>query len=232
MGKALDGIRVIDLTQFEAGTSCTQMLAWLGADVIKVEEPTRGDPGRNAMGSSPDRDAEYFLNLNANKRSLTLNLKSEEGKEILFDLLREADIMAENLAPDTLERLGLGYDVVSQVNPRIILARIKGFGTYGPYSGYKSFDPVAQAAGGAFCATGDPDGPPMKPGITVGDTGTGMHAVIGILAALWQRQSTGKGQVVELSMQDAIVNIARVWMSRSKQGTETPPRRGRFWPAI
>ena len=230
MDKALAGITVIDLTQFEAGTSCTQMMAWLGAEVIKIEEPTRGDPGRNAMGSEPGRDAEYFLNLNANKRSITLNLKSEEGKEILFDLLRQADILAENLAPDTLERLGLGYDVLSQVNPRIILARIKGFGTYGPYSKYKSFDPVAQAAGGAFCATGEPDGPPMKPGITVGDTGTGMHAVIGILAALWQRQTTGKGQVVEVSMQDAIVNIARVSMSRSKQGTISPPRLGRFWP--
>ncbi|MCI0841642.1 MAG: CoA transferase [Chloroflexi bacterium] len=230
MEKALEGIRIIDLTQFEAGTSCTQMMAWLGADVIKIEEPTHGDPGRNAMGSRTDRDAEYFMNLNANKRSVTLNLKSDEGKEILFDMIRQADILAENLAPDTLERLGLGYDVLSKVNPRIILARIKGFGTYGPYSRYKSFDPVAQAAGGAFCATGDPDGPPVKPGITVGDTGTGLHAVIGILAALWQRQTTGKGQVVEVSMQDAIVNIARVSMSRSNQGKTSPPRRGRFWP--
>jgi formyl-CoA transferase len=230
MEKALAGVKIVDLTQFEAGTSCTQMLAWFGADVVKIEEPTHGDPGRNAMGSRDDRDAEYFLNLNANKRSLTLNLKSEEGKEILFDLIRQADIMAENMAPDTLERLGLGYDVISQINPRIILARIKGFGTTGPYSRYKSFDPVAQAAGGAFCATGEPDGPPMRPGFNLGDTGTGMHAAIGILAALWQRQTTGKGQVVEVSMQDAMVNLGRVFMARSNQGEFSPSRRGRFWP--
>ena len=224
MEKALHGIRVVDMTQYEAGTSCTQMLAWLGADVIKVEEPTRGDPGRTIAGAPGDSN--YFLNFNSNKRSVTLNLKSERGKELLLELVKQADIVAENLSPGAIERMGLGYDTFSSVNPGIILARIKGFGTYGPYSNIKSFDPVAQAAGGAFCATGDPDGPPMKPGHSVGDSGTGMHAVVGILAALWQRQTTGKGQQVEVSMQDAMVNFGRTWMTRSEQGTIPLPRTG------
>jgi formyl-CoA transferase len=230
MQKALSGIRVVDLTQFEAGTSCTQMLAWLGADVIKIEEPSRGDPGRRVSGAS-DRDSSYFLNLNNNKRSVGLNLKTERGKAIFFDLVRQADIVAENMAPNALERLGLGYPALKEVNPRIVLARIKGFGTYGPYSEYKSFDPVAQAAGGALCATGEPGGPPMKPGITFGDTGTGMHTVIGVLAALWQRQATGKGQVVEVSMQDAMVNVSRIWMNSFNETKKSPPRRGTGWSA-
>ena len=162
MDKALNGIRIVDMTQFEAGTSCTQMLAWLGADVIKVENPGGGDPGRTIAGS--EDDSNYFLNFNSNKRSVTLNLKTERGKELLLELVKQADIVAENLSPGAIERMGLGYDTLSAANPRIILARIKGFGTYGPYSNIKSFDPVAQAAGGAFCATGEPDGPPMKPG--------------------------------------------------------------------
>ncbi len=224
MDKALFGVRVIDLTQYEAGTSCTQMLAWLGADVIKVENPANGDPGRNIMGA--DGDSNYFLHYNSNKRSVTLDLKSDDGKQALLELVKQGDIVAENLSPGALERLGLDYDVLAAANPRIILARIKGFGTYGPYSSYKSFDPVAQAAGGAFCSTGEPDGPPMKPGITAGDSATGMHAAIGILAALWQRQSTGKGQVVEVSMQDAIVNLGRTWMTRAEQGKTSPPRTG------
>ena len=153
-------------------------------------------------------------------------MKTERGKELLLELVKQADIVAENLSPGAIERMGLGYDTLSAANPRIILARIKGFGTYGPYSNIKSFDPVAQAAGGAFCATGEPDGPPMKPGHSVGDSGTGMHAVVGILAALWQRQTTGKGQQVEVSMQDAMVNFGRTTMTRSEQGTVPQKRTG------
>ena len=194
MQKALEGVQVIDLTQFEAGTSCTQMLAWLGADVIKIEQPGVGDPDRGA-GQQSEGDSNYFIHYNSNKRSVTLNLKTDRGREMFFDLVRSGDIVAENLAPGTLERLDLGYDVLGEVNPRIILAHVKGFGAYGPYSTYKSFDPVAQAAGGGFCATGDPGGPPMRPGTTSGDSATGMHTAIGILAALWQRQATGRGQV-------------------------------------
>ena len=226
MGNALEGVRVIDLTQFEAGTSCTQLLAWLGADVIKVEELTHGDPGRFGSTDIPGADSGYFINLNSNKRSITLDLKQDRAREIFFDLVRQADIVTENQGPGTLERLGLGYEVLNEVNRRIILARIKGFGTYGPYAEYKSFDMIAQAAGGSMAVTGWPGDPPTRPGANIGDSGTGLHAAVGILAALWQRQTTGSGQVVEVSMQDAVLNLARIAMSNFNETHESRPRSG------
>ena len=231
MAKALEGIKVIDLTQFEAGTSCTEALAWLGADVIKVEEPKQGDPGRRIQPVVTGEDSIMFILMNLNKRSVTLNLKSETGKSMFQEMVRQGDIVAENMSPGALERLGLDYDVLKEVNPRIIVARVKGFGTYGPYSGYKSFDMIAQAMGGSMAITGFPGGPPLKPGPSFGDTGAGLHAAIGVLGALWQRERTGKGQVVEVSMHDCMVNFCRV-QGRSYYETGEPVGRlGNTYPS-
>jgi formyl-CoA transferase len=210
MDKALTGIRVVDLTNNQAGPSCGQMLAWLGADVIKVEEPGKGDVARYSQRDRPDADALFFLSFNANKRSLTLNLKHPRGREVFRTLLKTADVLLENFGPGVIDRLGFGYAAAREINPRLVYASIKGFGSYGPYRDYKSYEPIAQAMGGAMSVTGFPDGPPTFTWPSIGDSGTGMHCVIGILAALMHRHATGEGQQVEVSMQDAVVNLIRV----------------------
>jgi formyl-CoA transferase len=223
---ALAGVRVIDLTQFEAGTSCTESLAWLGADVIKIEPPGRGDQGRRISGDPKDGDAWYFLLLNANKRSVSLNLKEERGKQILRDLIKHGDVFVENFAPGAIERLGFGYEEVRALNPKIIYAQIKGFAQDGPYGQFLSFDMIAQAAGGAFAITGEPGRPPVKPGPNAGDTGTGIHLALGITAALYQRQRTGQGQRIEVAMQEAVINLCRVSFAPYLLTGQPMPRTG------
>src|SRR6202049_3047080 len=226
MEKALAGVKVLDLTQFEAGPSCTEMLAWLGADVIKVESPKMGEQGRWLLTEKPGVDSHYFMLLNANKRSITLNLKSERGKEIFIQLMKQVDILSENYSLGTLESLGLGYDRLREINPALIYLTVKGFGTYGPYSKYKSFDMIAQAAGGAMALTGFPGALPLKPGPRVGEHGTGMHAACGVLAAYIQRERTGKGQKVEVASEDAVLNFVRVPMMGTYITHKPTPRVG------
>ena len=223
---ALAGVRVLDLTQFEAGTSITETLAWLGADVIKVENPKGGEQGRNASSERPDADSYYFMLLNANKRSITLNLKDARGKKMLREMIEEADIFAENFAPGVIEKLGFSYEDVAKINPRIIYATVKGFGKGSPYENNLAFDMIAQAAGGVMSITGESDGRPIKPGVTLGDTGTGLHAAIGVLAALFQRTVTGRGQKVEVAMQDAMVNYCRIAYSRQLLTNKACERNG------
>lgn len=206
----LSGVKIVDLTQFEAGPSCTEALAWLGADVVKIENPKMGDPGRRLRPGQPDTDPYYFHVFNANKRSMTINLKSPKGLTLVKDLLRQADVCIENFAPGAIERLGLGYDVVRELNPGIIYAQIKGFGEGSPYEKNLAFDMIAQACGGTFSVTGDPDGPPTRPGISLGDTGTGMLMAITILGALFKRKETGQGHRLQVAMQDAIMHYMRI----------------------
>jgi formyl-CoA transferase len=206
----LSGVRVLDLTQFEAGPSCTEALAWLGAEVVKVENPNGGDPGRTSFRGGKSGDSWYFLLFNANKKSVTANLKAPRGLEIVKDLARRADVFVENFAPGAVERLGLSYDVVHELNPGIIYAQVKGFGTGSPFERNLAFDMIAQASGGVMSITGERDGPPAKPGPTLGDTGTGMLLTISILAALYRRRETGRGERIEVAMQDAMLQYIRV----------------------
>lgn len=221
---ALDGLKILDLTQYEAGTSCTQMLAWLGADVVKVEPPGRGDPGRRTEDGR--WDSLYFLSFNANKKSVTIDLGSERGRGLFLNLVKQFDVVTDNFAPGTMERLGLTYEALRQANPAIIYGTIKGFGLSGPYAGFKSFDPVAQAAGGSISLTGDPNEPPFRPNATFADTGSGMTLALQIVAAYVQRMRTGRGQMIEVSMQEAVANFVRTPMSfRERLGHPTPRRR-------
>lgn len=206
--KALAGIRVLDMTHVQSGPSATQLLAWLGADVVKLEAPT-GDITRGQLRDLPDVDSLYFTMLNCNKRSITLNTKTERGKEILTELIRRSDVMVENFGPGAVDRMGFTWDRIQEINPRIVYASIKGFGE-GPYTNFKAYEVVAQAMGGSMSTTGFEDGPPLATGAQIGDSGTGVHAVAGILAALFQREHTGRGQRVNVAMQHAVLNLCRV----------------------
>ena len=206
----LDGVRVLDLSQFEAGPSCTEALAWLGAEVVKVENPKGGEPGRVlGSGPKPDTDAYYFMIYNANKKSVTVNLKSERGLALVKAMAKRADVFVENFAPGAIERLGLGWEELHALNPRLVYAQVKGFGQGSPYENNLAFDMIAQACGGTMAITGERDGRPCKPGPTLGDTGTGMLLAIGILGALFQRHTTGHGRRVQIAMQDAQLQYTR-----------------------
>jgi formyl-CoA transferase len=225
-GGALSGVRVLDLTQFEAGPSCTEALGFLGAEVVKVENPKGGDQGRYASTEAPGTDAYYFLLFNANKKSLTCNLKSAQGLALVKDLARKADVFIENFGPGVIERLGLGWDVLREINPRLIYAQVKGFGEGSPYENFLSFDMIGQSTGGLLSITGEADGPPAKPGTTVGDTGTGMLCAISILGALYQRQGSGRGQRIQIAMQDAMIQYSRVAYAVQAVTGKAAPRNG------
>lgn len=209
MKEALEGIRILDLTLFEAGTTCTELLAFLGAEVIKIEEPKMGEPGRYSFTEKPGFDSYYFVLLNLNKKSISLNLRDEKGKDIFKELVKKADVVVNNFSVGTMENLGLGYEVLKVINPRIIYASVTGFGTTGPYKTYPSVDIIAQATGGIMSTTGYPENPPTRIGTGLGDSGGGINLFAGILAALYQREKTGKGQAVEVSMQDSIFAFLR-----------------------
>ena len=206
----LKGIKVIDFTGVQAGPACTQLLAWFGADVLKVERPGVGDVTRNQLRDIVGLDALYFTMLNSNKRSLELDTKTPEGKAILEQLIREADVLVENFAPGALDRMGFTWEHIQELNPRIIFGSVKGFSDGSPYADLKVYENVAQCAGGAASTTGFWDGPPTISGAALGDSNTGMHLAIGILTALIGRGKTGKGQKVAVSMQDAVLNLCRV----------------------
>ena len=208
-GKALDGVRILDLSHVQAGPTCTQLLAWFGADVIKVERPGIGDITRGQLRDIPNVDSLYYTMLNHNKRSITLDTKNPKGKEVLERLVRSCDVLVENFAPGVLDRMGLTWDHIHKLNPRMIVASIKGFGP-GPFDDCKVYENIAQCAGGAASTTGFRDGPPLVTGAQIGDSGTGLHLAIGIVCALYQRNRTGRGQRVNVAMQDGVLNLARV----------------------
>jgi formyl-CoA transferase len=209
MEKALSGIRILDMTHVQAGPTSSQLMGFLGADVIKLEPPA-GDATRKQLRDVPDADSLYFTMLNCNKRSIVVNLKNAQGKEVFTKLLERCDVVMENFGPGVLDRLGFPWEKVHAINPRIVMASVKGFGSEGPYAAFKAYENVAQAMGGAMSTSGFIDGPPVVTGAQIGDSGTGVHLMAGILAALLQRQRTGRGQYVECAMMDCVMNLCRV----------------------
>jgi formyl-CoA transferase len=230
MPKALEGLRVIDLTQWEAGTSCTEYMGFMGADVIKIEVPGRGESARFNASTKEERengiDSWYFILLNANKRGITLNLKSEKGVELFKEMVKKADVVVSNFLPGTMEKLGIDFSVLSKIKPDLVYAENSGFGKGGPYSAYPSFDAIAKAAGTACSNTGLEGGPPLNPGPSIGDTGSGMHMMGAIMAALYYRDRTGEGQEIDMAMTDNIINQNRIHFRRSIDLGEPQPRSG------
>jgi formyl-CoA transferase len=209
MSKALDGVRILDFTHVQSGPTCTQLLAWFGADVIKVERPGVGDITRGQLQDIPKVDSLYFTMLNHNKRSITVDSKNPKGKEVIEALIQTCDVLVENFAPGALDRMGFTWERIHALNPRMVLASIKGFGP-GPYEDCKVYENVAQCAGGSASTTGFDDGPPLVTGAQIGDSGTGLHLALGIVCALFQRNATGEGQKVSVAMQDGVLNLCRV----------------------
>ena len=209
MGKALDGVKILDFTHVQSGPTCTQLLAWFGADVIKVEKAGEGDATRGQLRDIPDVDSLYFTMLNHNKRSITLDTKNPKGKEVLIDLIKQCDVLVENFAPGALDRMGFSWERIQKINPRMIMASVKGFGP-GPYEDCKVYENVAQCAGGAASTTGFRDGVPLVTGAQIGDSGTGLHLALGIVTALYHRTHSGLGQKVDCAMQDGVLNLCRV----------------------
>ena len=209
MSKALDGVRILDFTHVQSGPTCTQLLAWFGADVIKVERAGEGDATRGQLRDVPNADSLYFTMLNHNKRSITLDTKKPAGKEVLETLIKQCDVLVENFAPGALDRMGFTWERIQELNPRMVVASVKGFGP-GPYEDCKVYENVAQCAGGSASTTGFDDGPPLVTGAQIGDSGTGLHLALGIVTALYQRNATGRGQKVLTAMQDAVLNLCRV----------------------
>jgi formyl-CoA transferase len=238
MGKALDGVKILDFTHVQSGPTCTQLLAWLGADVIKVERPGEGDITRGQLRDIADVDSLYFTMLNHNKRSVTLDAKNPKGKQVLEALVKHCDVLVENFAPGVLDRMGFTWERVHQLNPRMIVASVKGFGP-GPYEDCKVYENVAQCAGGSASTTGFDDGPPLVTGAQIGDSGTGLHLALGIVSALYQRHTSGKGQRVLCAMQDGVLNLCRVKLrdqqrlERTKVMAEYPQYpHGKFGEAV
>ncbi|HEY1506119.1 MAG TPA: formyl-CoA transferase [Stellaceae bacterium] len=221
MGKALDGVKVLDFTHVQSGPTCTQLLAWFGADVIKVERPGAGDVTRGQLRDVPGADSLYFTMLNHNKRSITIDAKNPVGKELIEGLMKTCDVLVENFGPGVLDRMGFTWERIQEINPRLIYASIKGFGP-GPYEDCKVYENVAQCTGGSASTTGFREGPPLVTGAQIGDSGTGLHLCLGIVTALFQRTSTGKGQRVTVAMQDGVLNLCRVKL-RDQQRLKVGP---------